>query len=111
MFEVGSLKPNDLGLFDILGNAIEWCGDAWVGSYTHRRLDRPSDDVGDVSALGDKAPRVLRGGSFGVLSSLQRSANRNYALPSNRENLAGFRMARTLPSGSLAASPASPKGH
>ncbi len=25
---VGGLKPNDLGLFDTLGNAWEWCHDA-----------------------------------------------------------------------------------
>ncbi|HEV3025507.1 MAG TPA: SUMF1/EgtB/PvdO family nonheme iron enzyme, partial [Pirellulales bacterium] len=29
MLEVGTLKPNALGLFDTLGNACEWCGSAY----------------------------------------------------------------------------------
>src|SRR5262245_41180495 len=33
MHPAGGLKPNDLGLFDILGNAYEWCNDPYTGAY------------------------------------------------------------------------------
>jgi len=54
--------------------------------------------------------RVLRGGSFGALASSVRSALRNNYLPTNRDLDSGFRLARTLQSGSLAAVPPTAEG-
>ncbi len=88
MLPVGSLKPNDHGLFDMQGNALEWCQEAH-GSYTE------GDDVEDTNLLSNEAPRVLRGASFSYLPSDVRSAFRSDLQPSNRGSSFGFRVART----------------
>ena len=97
-FGVGLLKPNDLGLFDMLGNAVEWCGDPFSGAYAHRRLDRACGDVADVSTLSEKVSRVLRGGSFGHAAPYVCSGNRNrWYAPSDRNICNGFRLVRAYP--------------
>ena len=59
----GSLLPNDLGLFDMLGNQFEWVQDS-----TNREMPRTngilSDAMHDVMSVVEKHPRILRGGSF-----------------------------------------------
>jgi formylglycine-generating enzyme required for sulfatase activity len=55
---VGQKKPNELGLFDMSGNAEEWCSD-WFGEYPKEKklLKNPlGPDIGDV--------HVIRGGSW-----------------------------------------------
>ena len=60
---VGILKPNDLGLFDMLGNVCEWCEDPY-------EKDRPGmtraviDELNKLTNVYGNAGRVLRGGSF-----------------------------------------------
>jgi formylglycine-generating enzyme required for sulfatase activity len=82
----GSLKPNDLGLFDMLGNVYEWCQErsgnasqAEISSYEHINED----------------PRLLRGGSFDNLPAYVRSAGRIWVAPANRDSNCGFRPSRT----------------
>jgi serine/threonine protein kinase/formylglycine-generating enzyme required for sulfatase activity len=97
LFPVGSLKPNDFGLFDMLGNAGEWCGEPYTGPYSHRRMARTNLDVGDASVLDTEVERVARGGSFYVIAADVRSACRFWYHPTNNSQYNGFRVARTYP--------------
>ena len=90
---VGSLKPNDLGLFDMQGNVQEWCQEQYL-DYS-RILGSVSEEREDSVAVKNSARRLLRGGSFGVRSSDVRSAYRSFNRPPNRYNNSGFRPART----------------
>ena len=87
----GALKPNDLGLFNMLGNALEWCQDRPYYPY------HPGDDVEDDNRdIKDINSRVLRGGSFLDLALLVRSAIRYWFRPSDTNASVGFRPARTF---------------
>jgi serine/threonine protein kinase/formylglycine-generating enzyme required for sulfatase activity len=89
---VGSLKPNDFGLFDMLGNAWEWCHDA--------RTPYPPGPVEDREQPGKiltSQERVLRGGGFFSAAPELRSAHRFGWPPQAPFSLAGFRVARTWP--------------
>jgi len=87
-FRVGSLKPNDFGLFDMHGNAFEWCQDSYHEEYTTDVL------VEDLTVKDDES-RVLRGGSFFFNALHVRSAYRVSLNPVYRDNNIGFRVART----------------
>jgi formylglycine-generating enzyme required for sulfatase activity len=89
------LKPNDFGLFDMLGNAVEWCQES-VMYYTPGAEGKPSEDREDKQDITDKRSRVLRGGSFFYRSWSVRCANRDWLVPSGRRNDVGFRPARTF---------------
>jgi formylglycine-generating enzyme required for sulfatase activity len=92
---VGSLKPNDLGLFDMHGNVWAWCQDRNT-SYALGQGGKAMDDKGDVSPPLDKEPRVLRGGGFAAEPEDLRSAKRNIYQPGYRSYGASFRPARTF---------------
>jgi formylglycine-generating enzyme required for sulfatase activity len=91
----GSLFPNDLGLFDMLGNMSEWC----QGSWNHSKLVKKriyKDFINIYESIAEKTPRLQRGGSFGNRAALARSANWGGVAPSNRDTFYGFRPSRTL---------------
>ena len=88
---MGSLKPNDLGLFDMLGNVFEWCHDRFFGL-------QPSSTPGeDVIGKADNDRRVLRGWAFSNQPGDVRSANRSADQPVVPVVTYGFRPARTYP--------------
>ena len=89
---VGSLKPNDLGLFDMHGNMYMWCHDSFP---QYRQDSEMAEDAGDISPLSNKVSRVLRGGGFFDPAVLLRSARRYWLRPVNRIISVGFRLART----------------
>ena len=106
---VGSLKSNDLGLFDMHGNAWEWCQDAYE-AYDKGGAGKATEDIEVKTDKNSNVSRVLRGGSFLDLASYLRSASRLNYVPTIRDNSDGFRPARTLPLGSFTALPATPEG-
>ena len=70
---VGSLKPNDLGLFDVQGNVFTWCQESYKG-YPTKKNDEVAEDKEDELVITPTQSRVLRGGSFLSLASVVRSA-------------------------------------
>jgi formylglycine-generating enzyme required for sulfatase activity len=90
----GSLLPNDLGLFDMLGNEFEWVQDSFYRSLPGRRA-RFSDIIYISECINEKPPRLLRGGQFAHIPAWVRSAIRLGSAPSHRDLSVGFRPART----------------
>ena len=87
---VGSFAANGWGLHDVLGNVWEWTADCWNDGYE----GAPSD--GTAWMEGDCAKRVLRGGSWDFIPSSLRAASRIRSPAGTREDVNGFRVARTL---------------
>jgi formylglycine-generating enzyme required for sulfatase activity len=92
---VGTLKPNDLGLFDAQGNVFAWCQESYQ-VYPLAEGDRVFEDKEDVLSINNTAGRVSRGGAFNSRASSVRSAQRNSVAPALRVSNGGFRPARTL---------------
>lgn len=86
-------KPNQLGLFDTLGNATEWCDNGYL---PYDRIVRESLPDGDSGTIRDDDARVVRGGSIGQRARYCRSANRSQLRPVDTVLSLGFRVVRTL---------------
>jgi formylglycine-generating enzyme required for sulfatase activity len=87
----GSRLPNELGLFDMLGNVFEWV----QGGFGPP--DQSYDDINSEVHVDAKVDRIIRGGTFSNPAALVRSALRGGSAPSNRSAYGGFRLANTLP--------------
>ena len=83
--EVGTKLPNELGIYDMSGNVLEWCND-WLGQYT---------DIGKVNpkGAGSGSYRVGRGGSWNSADRMVRVAARSGNIPDSRAINLGFRLA------------------
>jgi formylglycine-generating enzyme required for sulfatase activity len=92
---VGSKKPNDLGLFDMHGNASTLCQESYKG-HPSAKGDKAIEDKEDLLMLTGTDFIMLRGGSFNDPASYIRSADRDRTVPTNRVVGVGFRLARTF---------------
>ena len=86
---VGSLEPNAFGLHDVHGNVWEWVRDVYA-PYEAAPVEDPRRESGE---LGE---RVIRGGGWGTVADLARSAARGRHNPSYRRGGVGLRAARSL---------------
>lgn len=88
---VALLKPNDLGLFDMLGNVSEWCqnGHPYPADFDSREI---VEDLGRPLADGRQ---VFRGSSVMSTMRYSRVSARYLTLP-HRSWAIGFRIARTI---------------
>ena len=91
---VGQKLPNAWGLYDMIGNAKEWCQDWYDASYYSSSTTR--DPAGPLE--GDR--RVIRGADISWSADYCRSASRGSHEPDwvgDYDFAAGFRVVRVLP--------------
>ena len=92
----GQLLPNELGLFDMLGNVYEWCHEQYY-RYPEGEGNTTTDDINILLSIKEQNPRILRGGTFGNQPAYVRSAYRDRYAPSFRSYLPRFPPLQDLP--------------
>jgi len=80
---VKSLKPNELGIYDMSGNVFEWCED---NSGDYRTLI-------PTILISKSTQRIMRGGSWGDNSNLCRVSCRCDDAPEHGRFINGLRLA------------------
>ncbi len=85
--------PNDFGLFDTLGNVMEWCDSPQLYHGTNVKL--MIDNRTESNSIGyDRG--ILRGSAVFYIPTTMRSAKREETRLNDHHPYLGFRIARTL---------------
>jgi formylglycine-generating enzyme required for sulfatase activity len=85
---VASFPPNPFGLYDTVGNVMEWVEDCYHPSYIGAPADgHPWEGV-------PCAFRVARSGAFNKPAASMRDTSRHEFAPDTRINIIGFRITR-----------------
>jgi formylglycine-generating enzyme required for sulfatase activity len=92
---MGLKKPNPWGLFDVYGNALEWCHNGLPKIDPSQQAAPVRDDFFQTS---DGHERILRGGGYRYTPREVRSAKIFRMAPDAKISFLGFRVARTVKS-------------
>jgi formylglycine-generating enzyme required for sulfatase activity len=90
---VGSFAPNGYGLYDMAGNAFEWCNDWFSSNYYS--VSPTSNPTGPAMPAWEGG-RVLRGGSWMEPALFSRVSERNFLFPDGAFDDDGFRLVLDL---------------
>lgn len=86
---IGALGPNAFGLYDMHGNARQWCADWYSATYYG------TSPLGDPAGPTSGAFRVVRGSCSQSVATDIRCASRGQMAPYQRDYRTGFRVARS----------------
>jgi formylglycine-generating enzyme required for sulfatase activity len=81
---VAKKKPNELGIYDMSSNVLEWCAD-WYGDYNLKVLKDPNGPTNGTF-------KIMRGGSWDDSAERCLVARRDYGYPVGRSKYGGFRL-------------------
>ena len=83
-------QANPWGLYDMLGNVLEWCADTWEENSYRKNLDDVK--ISRVASSQKNDFRVVRGGWWGLPAKGCRAAIRDRFAPSGRGIYIGLRL-------------------
>lgn len=86
---VGQFKPNNFGLYDMIGNAFEWCRDFYEPNWYDQS---PIVNPAGPSEPAESPLHAFRGGGWEADAVYCRCAARYLAKPTLRDGSAGFRV-------------------
>jgi len=81
---VGTKEPNELGIYDMSGNVLEWCYD-WADFYSNQPQNNPTGPDSGIH-------RIMRGGSVGIYAIYCRVATRLTGSPEAKYQNSGVRL-------------------
>ena len=92
---VGSYRPNGWGLYDVLGNVLEWCLD-WRVNWNEIGLDVSAEQVDPFGARVGTS-RLMRGSYYSAPWNWTYVSQRQYGYPpETASGIFGFRLVVTL---------------
>ena len=90
---VGRLRPDELGLSGMFGNAAEWVADCYQSGYSNAPRD------GSAWSSPSCERRAVRGGCWSTSAQKLRASGRDSGEADRRSSCVGFRVAREVRQG------------
>lgn len=88
---IGGKKPNELGIYDMSGNALEWCND-WYDKEYYK--NSPEENPTGPDTPAKDSVKVLRGGGWAYEAKVGRNVYRTPLKADVTGGGTGFRVCR-----------------